>query len=134
LSQIVAEARRLLGLASGASAPVREAAELLGCLLLPDIEEVCPRAGEPMARGKEGTAVGRIRCVSDPEQRHARKSKSRRFTAHKASVTMDVDSQIIVAADVLAGDAADATGARELVEQAEQNTEQAGEETLGDCA
>jgi hypothetical protein len=44
------------------------------------------------------------------------------------------DSQIIVAADVLPGDAGDATGVLGLVEEAEANSGQSVAETVGDCA
>jgi hypothetical protein len=61
-------------------------------------------------------------------------SASKRFNGHKADVAVDQDSQIIVAFDVLSGDAGDARGALSLVEQAETNTALTVSETTGDCA
>jgi hypothetical protein len=66
--------------------------------------------------------------------RHGRKSKAKRFDGYKAQVVTDTDSQLILAADVLPGNAADQEGALALVEQAEANTECMVEETIGDCA
>lgn len=133
LTEIVQDARRTLAMAEGGGKEVAKAAALLCALLLQDIQ-VQGSADAPEAHIKEGTASGRIPSATDPEQRHGRKSASHRFTGHKASIAADVESQIIVAVEVLPGDAGDATGALELVEQAEANVQMAVEETLGDCA
>ena len=142
LTEIVTDARRLLRqtgawlpqLPSAAREPVREAAQLLEQLLLQDVVETQGPGGKPQAKIHEGTAPGRRPSATDPEQRHGRKSKSKRFTGHKASVAVDRESQLIVGAEVLAGDAPDATGAREQVERVEEHTGQAVAETVGDCA
>lgn len=134
ITEIVQDARKLVSMVSASDDKVREASELLQKLLLQDVEETVSSTGEPEAKIKEGTAQDRIPSATDPEQRHGRKSKSRRFVGSKASVVTDIDSQIVVAADVIPGNAGDATGALALIEQAEENTGQAVEETLGDCA
>jgi transposase len=136
LTQIVADAKELLERAAYGSDAVRKSAELLCSLLLQDIEESAdpPTGDTPNARIKEGTASGRIPSTTDPEQRHGRKSQSKRFNGHKASVATDIESQIIVAADVLAGDAPDNQGALEMVKEAEENTDLTVIETQGDCA
>jgi hypothetical protein len=142
LTEIVTDARRLLRLTTAwlphlpqaAQAPVREAAQLLDQLLLQDVVETRGPGGERSAGIKEGTTPGRKPSATDPEQRHGRKSKSKLFTGHKAKVAVDQDSQLIVDADVLAGDAPDATAALEQVEQVEANTGQAVAETAADCA
>jgi hypothetical protein len=72
--------------------------------------------------------------VHDPEMRHGRKSKSKRFEGHKLAVAVDPESQLIVAGEVLAGNAPDKEQALELVEQAEENAQVEVEETIGDCA
>jgi hypothetical protein len=66
--------------------------------------------------------------------RHGRKSERRRFDGHKAHLAVDPESQLITAADVLAGNAPDHERALELVEQAEANAEFVVEEVVGDCA
>ena len=134
LTDIVADARKLLALANGQGAAVKDAAELLEKLLLQDIEIGADDSGVPKATIKEGTTPGRIPSAADPDIRHGRKSKSKRFNGHKASVVTEITSGIIVALDVLAGDSGDSTGALSMTEQAEENTEMKVEETLGDCA
>lgn len=135
LTEIVRDARTLLKRANGGSKEVRESAELLSSILLQDVEESNddPQA-PPTAHIKEGTAPGRIPSVTDPEQRHGHKSKNKLFTGSKASVVTDVESQIILHAEVLAGDAPDHRDTLQQIDAAEANTGLTIEETLGDCA
>jgi Transposase DDE domain/Transposase domain (DUF772) len=134
LSGIVADAVRVLRLAQASQdSHVKKSAVLLEKLLLQDVEVVDTPDG-PKAGLIAGTTPGRIPSVTDPEQRHGRKSASKRFTGSKASVATDVTSGIILAADVLAGDAADATNVLALVQSAEENAGTAILETLADCA
>jgi hypothetical protein len=134
LTEVVKDARRLLGLATSPLPTIRQAATLLEALLLQDVAVTPTEDGGEQATIKEGTAKGRMPSATDPEVRHGRKSAAKRFNGHKADVACDIDSQIIVAYDVLAGDAGDASGAKALVEQAEANTEQAVQASTGDCA
>lgn len=136
LTEIVRDARALLERANGASKEVRGSAELLSSILLQDVEESRgdPEDTPPTARIKEGTAPGRIPSITDPEQRHGHKSKSKLFTGSKASVVADVDSQIIIGADVLSGDAPDNQDTLQQIEAAEANTGLAIDVSLGDCA
>ena len=139
LQKIVADADRLLGLARRAQGRLAvdgserhriiEAAELLGQLLLQDVER--QEQGPTL---KEGVSRDRIPSVHDPEMRHGRKSSSHRFDGHKAAVVVDTDSQLITAVDILPGNAQDNEGALELVEQSEGNTGMEVEETIGDAA
>src|SRR5579884_326630 len=134
LCGVVCDATTVLTLCSQSGDPlVKKQAALLEQLLLQDVEVIDTPQG-PAAGLVEGTARGRIPSVTDPDQRHGRKSASKRFTGHKASVATDVDSGIILAVDVLAGDAADASGVLGLVESAEANSGGEVIETLGDCA
>ncbi len=73
----------------------------------------------PSARIKRGTTPGRVLSVTDPEQRHGHKSSSNRFNGSKASMVTDIDSQIIVGAVVLHGDAPDNQGALNQIKMAE---------------
>ena len=106
-----------------------EAAELLGQLLLQDVERQ-----EDGPALKDGVSRDRIPSVHDPEMRHGRKSSSKRFDGHKAAVVVDTDSQLVTAVDILPGNAGDNTGVLELVGQSEENTGIAVEETIGDAA
>jgi len=144
LTEIVVDARRVLRLAGQALAAVgaeergrtrvREAAQLLTRVLLQDIEQVEDGEGGIQASLKEGTAPERMPSLTDPEQRHGRKSKSKRFTGHKAAVVVDAESQIITDVAVLPGNASDAEGALGQVERSEENTGERVAESTGDCA
>jgi hypothetical protein len=79
-------------------------------------------------------ADDRLLSVHDPEQRHGRKSKSKRFDGHKAAVVVDTDEQLITAVGVLPGNAQDHERALELVEQTEATTGCAVDASIGDCA
>ena len=97
LSLIVADADRLLELSWQAQGELGEdsaerqrivaAAELLGQLLLQDVE----RAGDGVSL-RDGVSRDRMMSVHDPEMRHGHKSSSRRFDGHKAAIVVDTDS------------------------------------------
>jgi hypothetical protein len=137
LTAIVQDARRLLGLAEQAQAvhpeqaeTIAAAAALLRRLIAQDVEEK-PEGG---CQIKSGTEKDRVVSVQDPEMRHGRKSASKRFNGHKAAVAVDLESQLIGAVEVLAGNAGDQEKALELVQQTERVMEAEVEETVGDCA
>jgi len=130
--RLLAEARQVReGYPEGSieDAQVAEAAELLGQLLLQDVE----RKPEGIEL-REGVSRDRIVSVHDPEMRHGHKSKAKRFDGHKVAVAVDPESQLITAVDVLAGNAPDNRDALALVEETEENTRLEVEETIGDCA
>ena len=133
LTVLVGDAHKLLTMANGQGPQIKEAADLLAKLLLQDVEEGTTD-GAPKATIKEGTAKDRMPSATDPDVRHGRKSKSKRFKGHKAAVVTEITTGIIVGLDVLAGNDADSTGALDLTKQAEEITEMKVEETLGDCA
>jgi hypothetical protein len=109
---------------------LHDAAALLERLLMQDIE----RRREEGTRLKQGVSPDRVVSVHDPEMRHGRKSEKRRFDGHKAHLAVDPESQLITAADVLAGNTPDHERALELVEQAQANAGVMVEEVMGDCA
>ena len=139
LREIVSDGDRLLELSRRAQGLLEEdssmrqriapASELLGQLLLQDVERT-----EDGACLKEGVSRDRMVSVHDPEMCHGHKSSSRRFDGHKASVAVDTDSQVITAVDVLPGNASDNVGALEMVERSEESTISVVEETIGDVA
>ena len=154
LGDIVADADRLLELARQAlerlSADsverqrIVDTAELLGQLLLQDVERksgdgdaAAAAAAAHAADGvslRDGVSKDRMLSVHDPELRHGHKSSHRRFNGHKAAIVVDTDSQLITAVDVLPGNAPDHLGALELVEQSEASTGSVAEEAMGDAA
>jgi len=121
-------------LATSPRKEIREAAALLEALLLQDVRVTLTHDAGEQAQIKEGTAQHRMPSATDPDVRHGRKSAAKRFNGHKADVACDIDSQVIVAYDVLAGDAGDATYALARVQQAEANTELPVRQSTGDCA
>ena len=144
LAGIVGDADRLLELSRLAQGELPEdgaerqqivaAAELLGQLLLQDIER---KGGDGDGDGvslKDGVSKDRMMSVHDPEMRHGHKSSRRRFDGHKAAIVVDTDTQLITAVEVLPGNAPDNLGALELVEQSEANTGVPVQEAMGDAA
>ena len=145
----MADADRLLGLARQAWVELPEdsvqrqsivdAAELLGQLLLQDIErqsgdgDIDAHADDGVSL-RDGVSKDRMLSLHDPELRHGHKSSRRRFDGHKAAIVVDTDSQLITAVDVLPGNAPDNLGALELVEQSEASTGSVVEEAMGDAA
>ena len=140
LAEIVADADRLLELArqawvelpeaSGQRQSIVDGAELLGQLLLQDIERKSGDGDADAAHADDGVSIrdgvskDRMLSVPDPELRHG----------HKAAIVVDTDSQLITAVDVLPGNAPDNLGALELVEQSEVSTGSVVEEAMGDAA
>ena len=135
LAELVADADRLLGWArqawvelpedSAQRQSIVDGAELLGQLLLQDIER---KSGDGDADDgvslRDGVSKDRMPSVHDPELRHG----------HKAAIVVDTDSQLVIAVDVLPGNAPDNLGALELVEQSEASTGSVVEEAMGDAA
>ena len=118
----MADADRLLELARQAWVELPEAsaqrqsivdgAELLGQLLLQDIERKsgdgdvdADAAADDGVSIRDGVSKDRMLSVHDPELRHGHKSSRRRFNGHKAAIVVDTDSQLITAVDVLPGNA-----------------------------
>lgn len=144
LTEITTDALRAYRLADAAAAAlpaaaartVREAQVLLGELLLQDVEVKPAGAdGTPATAAiKEGTARDRIPSASDPDQRHGHKSKAQRFTGHKSRTAVDVETLLIVEAEVIAGNAADAEGLLSQVERVEETTGETVARVYGDCA
>ncbi len=145
LAGIVGDADRLLELSRQAQGELPEdsaerqqivdAAQLLGQLLLQDIERKSGDGdGDDGVSLKDGVSRDRMMSVHDPEMRHGHKSSSRRFDGHKAAIVVDTDSQLITAVAVLPGNAPDNLGALELVEQSEANTGVPVQEAMGDAA
>lgn len=127
--ELVRQARSTLTGESPEDRALTEAAGLLSRVLQQDVER---RDDGPTLR--EGVAKDRMPAIHDPEVRHGRKSKRKRFDGHKAQIAVDPESQLITAADVVPGNAADNTGALGLVEATERVTDCVVEETIGDCA
>ena len=149
LAGIVGDADRLLELSRQAQGELGEdsagrqrmvaAAELLGLLLLQDVERTDDGVGLGVSLGvslKDGVSRDRMMSVHDPELRHGHKSSSRRFDGRQAAtaIVVDTGSQLIASVKVVPGNAPDNPGALELVDESEANTGVPVEETMGDAA
>ena len=142
VGQLVADAKVALALAKTGlrgyakdaehTADLRAAADLLAELLLQDINESPDDEGGPEI--KQGTKPGRIVSTTDTEIRHGRKSASNTFEGHKASVAADTETGVILATDVLPGNAHDSQGSAELAKAAGESAEQQVDTVLADTA
>lgn len=80
-----------------------EARGLLAAVIAQDVEP--DEQGRPAIR--RGVARNRIISHSDPEMRHGRKSRSRRFDGHKLHLVSDEDSELILDVSVGPGNGGD---------------------------
>ncbi len=65
----------------------------------------------------EGVCADRQVSVVDPEMRHGRKSKSRKFNGYKGTVTADARSGVITAVHVMAANEHDSAAVSPIIEQ-----------------
>lgn len=108
-----------------------DAAGLLRQLLEQDIDRDDDDGQGPQIR--DGVTRDRVVSTSDPEMRHGRKSKTRRFDGYKLHLVEEPDSEIITAVDVTPANASDGDVAAGLVRQAEENGATVSE-LVGDMA
>ena len=94
------------------------------------IEEPTDEDVRRFDRGRKGKKVSNKDWESptDPESRITRMKDGRTHLAYKASHTIDLDTEIIVAADVGHADEGDAESLPGQIEKAEENLERAGSE------
>lgn len=100
---------------------VNEAMALLATVVGQDIEGSA-EDGFTIVRG---VAKDRVISTVDSEARHGHKTKSRSFDGYKGHISIDADSEIIVAADVSAGNAGDGEAATALLEEAIEQAQSA---------
>ena len=108
---------------------IADAAELLGQLLLQDVERT-----EGEVNLEDGVSRDRMMPAHDIEMRYGHKSSSKRFDTHKAAIVVDTDTNLIIAVEVLPGIAPDNSGSLEPVEESEANTGVPVKEAMGDAA
>lgn len=80
--------------------PLREAVQTLHQLRTQDLE---PDPSTGRSRIREGTAPDRRISIEDPDMRHGRKSKSKLFNGFKEHIAMSLDTLLVLACAVLAG-------------------------------
>jgi hypothetical protein len=132
LGELVGVARKVVAEvdALGPDDPMAGPAALLAQIV--DQDTVTGDDGQPEIR--QGVAPDRVVSVSDPDMRHGRKTRNRRFDGHKMDVITDEDSELILGVDVRAGNAGDGEGAAPLLAEV-QHTDGVHVDTLvGDMA
>lgn len=92
---------------------VAGAARLLATVVGQDLEE----AEDGTFRVARKVAADRVISTVDPDARHGHKTNHHRFDGYKGHISIDPDSEIIVASTVTAGNQGDAAAAEELVEE-----------------
>lgn len=102
-------------------ARVRGAAELLATVLGQDLVQ----RDDGVFAIARGVAEDRVISTVDPEARHGHKTAARGFDGYKGHVSIDPDSELIVATDVTAGNVADAAPAAAMLEEALDPAKQA---------
>lgn len=90
----------------------KKAAELLATVVGQDIEQT----ENGLFRIIRGVAPDRVISTVDPEARHGHKTQARHFDGYKGHIAIDPDSEIITAATVTPGNAADGSVAKEMLE------------------
>lgn len=95
-------------------ADVGQAIELLATVVGQDIE----KDESDRYRIVRGVAKDRVISTVDPEARHGHKTRSRGFDGYKGHISIDPDSEVIVACDVTAGNVGDGEAAKPLVDEA----------------
>lgn len=96
------------------SAQVIDAATLLATVVGQDIEQT--ESGT--FRLATSVAPNRVISTVDSDARHGHKTSARKFDGYKGHVAIDPDSEIITAAVVTPGNAADGSVVKELLEEA----------------
>ena len=91
----------------------KKAAELLATVVGQDIEQT----ENGIFRIVRGVAPDRVISTVDPEARHGHKTQARHFDGYKGHIAIDPDSEIITAAAVTPGNAADGSVAKALLEE-----------------
>lgn len=92
---------------------VSEALELLATVVGQDLE----KDEQGRYRMVRGVAADRVISTVDPEARHGHKTSARGFDGYKGHVSIDPDTEVVVACDVTAGNVSDGQGAKGLLEE-----------------
>jgi hypothetical protein len=114
LNDLVYDAVSVLGAGlSFEDAELQTLLEQLAKLVGQDVEVSEEGAGKLI----EGVSADRQLSVVDPEMRHGRKSKSRKFNGYKGTVTADANSGVITAVHVMGANEHDSAAIIPIIEQ-----------------
>ncbi len=136
LARMVAAAGKLRAtladrVATDPDGPLARADALLAAIVAQDVD-TDPDTGAPRLR--QEVAPDRIVSTTDPEMRHGRKSKARRFNGHKMHVLTDADTELVLGLEVGAGNDNDGDAAAGLVSEARDEAGLPVAEVVGDMA
>lgn len=114
------------------SAAVGEAMQLLATVVGQDLD----KGDDGVYRIARRVAVDRIISTVDTEARHGHKTSARGFDGYKGHISVDPDSEIIVASEVTAGNVGDGQAAGPLVDEAIEHAHESNEsvEVYGDAS
>jgi len=101
-------------------ANVAQAVELLATVVGQDLD----KAEDGTYRIAKRVATDRVISTVDPEARHGHKTSARGFDGYKGHISIDPDSEVIVASDVTAGNVGDGQAADALLDEAITQPEQ----------
>lgn len=111
----------------------QDAHAALGCIRDRKLEDDVAKAvellatvvGQDLEKGEDGSyriarrvATDRVISTVDPEARHGHKTRARSFDGYKGHISIDPDSEIVVASDVTAGNVGDGQAAGPLLDEA----------------
>lgn len=85
-----------------------------------DLEPDPSGGGGGKTKIRQGVATERRVSIEDPDMRHGRKSKSKRFNGYKRHVALDLDTGLIVACDVTPANRPEEEAARSLTQDIER--------------
>jgi hypothetical protein len=112
---------------------VQKAGELVATVVGQDLEQ----REDGLFRIARRVAPDRVVSTVDPEARHGHKTSARGFDGYKGHISIDPDSEVIVATDVTPGNVGDGQAAGplldEIIEQA-QHTDAEPAEAYGDAS
>jgi IS5 family transposase len=91
--------------------PLRALLETLRQLMAQDLE---PDPGSGGKRKRQGVAPDRRVSIEDPEMRHGRKSKSKRFNGYKRHIASDLDAGLILACAITPANLPEQEAAQDL--------------------
>ncbi len=112
-------------------ADVAKAVELLATVVGQDLE----KTEDGTYRIAKRVATDRVISTVDPEARHGHKTSARSFDGYKGHISIDPDSEVIVASDVTAGNVGDGQAAGPLLDEAiTQPEEEKVVEVYGDAS
>ena len=99
--------------------PLLEHVQLLQDLMAQDLEPD-PDGPKGRRRIRQGVAAERRISITDPEMRHGRKSKSKRFNGYKRHIAADIDTRLILSCAVTPANRPEEEAAPELEQDIER--------------